>query len=833
MIKEIIVYTTLILFLFVGILLRKKIKNFKEYALGGKPFSKLALSTTVTATVIGGGSTIGSVAQVHKIGVVFMLMLLCIPFSLIFFSYLIPKIQNYYGSISMPEMVSKMYGGNIRLRQYIGFISFVFLLGVLSMQVKALSVFFTNIFGYNGEIGAILSFIIIIIYTSTKGITGVIKTDVLQFFIFIIILPIITIFLIKDNGYSLEALITEIPKESFKKNISWGSIIAIIIGFCVPDNTPSMVHRFLLTRDLSKSKAAINLLSLVTVLSTIMVIVIGAIGLIKYPNGDSNQIIFIVIKNFLNNEILYSFFGVALAAVIVSTADSAINTAAVIFVNDIMLKSQKKSALLFARISCITVGILSILVALNTDTIFGIILFFAQLYDSAILIPFIFGLFNHNKIPLMFWSSSLLGVISYIAVYLLPLKFEEATFLVSLSVSMVSYIIFSEKPLNFILTKIRLLFYAQNANNKIKITQLSYTMLPISLWLMTSNITTGNFSPIELSIIIVNLILMFFELTMPEKNENILYYLVFWYSFPFFSMYLYFKNTESIFFTFHFALTITLLMVYYRWDKIILRLMLCCFCGLIAVVFLNNNSSDISSQIIRLSLMILYICASSIIFFRKNDKMLEGMQIMGSIVAHEIRGPLSTIAGNMLLLSNKKNTNLVNENLNIIKRAQNNIETFIVNIKQNYTLNLEFTCLNKLIKEALNDYGLTDEEWKSIQYKEQKNNNLVNVDKFLVKQVIINLIKNALYQRKKYQGGNIKIEVNENKVVVYDDIIGIDEKFLPYIFQQFTSTNINGSGLGLAFCKYAVEKMNARIVCESRKLKYTKFTLIFSIDEQN
>ncbi|MSO14594.1 sodium:solute symporter family transporter [Rickettsiales endosymbiont of Trichoplax sp. H2] len=793
MLKEIIIYATLILFLFVGVLFRKKIKNFKEYALGGKPISKLALSATVTAIAIGGESTIGSVSQVHEIGLVFMPMLLCIPISLVLFSYLIPKIKSYYGCISMPEMISKMYGGNIRLRQHIGGVSFVFLLGALSMQVKSLSSFFTSILGYNGEISAIISFIIIVAYTSTKGIVGVIKTDILQFFIFIIILPIITIFLVQDNGHNIENLITSVPQESFKKNISWWSIIAIIIGFCLPDDTPDMMHRFLLTKDVNKLKSAINLLSLITVLSTIMVIIIGAIGLIKYPNDDSNQMIFIVIKNFLNNEVLYSLFGIALAAVIISTADSVINTASVIFVNDILLKSQQKSGLFFARITCIAIGVLSILITLNAETIFGIILFFAQLYNSAIFVPFVFGLFKYNKTPIMFWSSSLLGIISYIIVYLLPLKLEEATFLISLSVSIISYIIFSEKPLKFILNKTRLLFYIQNVNNKIKISQLSYTMLPISLWIITSDIATGNFSFIELSIVIINLIL--------------------------------------IFFTFHFALTITLLIIYYRWDKIILRLMLCCFCGLITVVILNNNSSDISSQITRLSLMILYICASSIIFFRKNDKMLEDMQIMGSIIAHEIRGPLSSIAGNMVLLLNEKNNNLINENLNIIKRAQNNIETFIVNIKQNYDLILELTCLGKLIREALNDYGLTNEEWKLIQYKEIKNNNLIKLDKFLVKQVIVNLIKNALYQRKKYQRGNIKIEAYENKIVVYDDIIGIDEKFIPYIFHHFTTTNKDGSGLGLAFCKYAMEKMNGRRICESKMSEYTKFTLIFSISE--
>lgn len=833
MVKEIIIYTSLILFLFVGIFFREKIKNFKEYALGIKPFSKLALSSTIVATAIGGATTIGSVAQVHEIGLVFILMSICLPISVIFFSYLIPKIKNYHGCISMPEMMSQMYGRNIRLRQYVGIISFVFLLGALSVQVKSLSFFFTNIFGYNGEISAVASFLIIILYTSTKGITGVIKTDVVQFVIFIVILPLITIFLIKDNGSSIENLISSVSPDSFKKNISWWSILAIVIGFCMPDDTPDFVHRFLLTKDVSKLRSALNLLILVGTLSIIMVAVIGAIGLIKYPNNDSNQIIFIVIKNFLNNEILYALFGIALAAVIMSTADSVINTAAVIFVNDIMLKSQKKSGLLFARIACVVIGLLSIVISFKSNTIFGIIIFFSQLYSSAVFIPFLFGLFKHNKTPIMFWSSSLLGIISYITVYLVFFELEEAVFLVSMTVSTMSYIVFSKTSLQFICNKVRsLFFYGGNDGQKIKISQLGYTILPVSLWLITSGITYGKFSAIDISIVLINLTVLFFEFLNLEENKTLPYYLAFWYCFPLFTMHLYFQSEYSMFFTFHFALTITLLMIYYRWEKIILRLMICCFSGFAMAVFFNENNIYIFSKIVPLLIMILYICASSFIFFRKNDRFVEGMQIIGGMLAHEMRGPLSSIAGNLKLLKNEENENLVSRNLNIIKRAQNNVETFIANLKQNYNIILEPTHINQLVNEILDEYGLTEEELEVIKYKESKIDYLIKVDKFLVKQVVINLLKNGLYQRKKYNKGIIKIDiVDNNKLIVYDNIIGIEEEFIPYIFYNFTTTNKNGSGLGLSFCKYAMEKMSGDIICESEIFKYTKFTLTFSQNE--
>ena len=53
-----------------------------------------------------------------------------------------------------------------------------------------------------------------------------------------------------------------------------------------------------------------------------MILIIQSIALIQHPGIDSNEAMFVVVKSFLSNEILYSIFGVALIAVIVSTADS-------------------------------------------------------------------------------------------------------------------------------------------------------------------------------------------------------------------------------------------------------------------------------------------------------------------------------------------------------------------------------------------------------------------------------------------------------------------------------------------------------------------------------
>jgi two-component system phosphate regulon sensor histidine kinase PhoR len=91
---------------------------------------------------------------------------------------------------------------------------------------------------------------------------------------------------------------------------------------------------------------------------------------------------------------------------------------------------------------------------------------------------------------------------------------------------------------------------------------------------------------------------------------------------------------------------------------------------------------------------------------------------------------------------------------------------------------------------------------------------LVYADKEKVRQVLINLVDNAIKYGKlngeieasvyKIDGKNILIEIS-------DDGMGISEEHLPRIFERFYRTdygrsrNIGGTGLGLAICKHIIE----------------------------
>ena len=196
---SIYVYLGLFLFLLAGLLFKNRPKNIQDYALGTKPFSMPVLVATMSATLIGGGSTIGNVNLFYNDGFLFIIPGIIGYLGYIFFvQYILPKFDIYYGELSIASVLSKIYGNSVE--KFAGAVAYMYCFGALALQVKAVGIIIEYALGYNSTYATVLSFTIITIYSAIGGVSSVIRTDVIQFLIFIIILPAIAAFLLEENG---------------------------------------------------------------------------------------------------------------------------------------------------------------------------------------------------------------------------------------------------------------------------------------------------------------------------------------------------------------------------------------------------------------------------------------------------------------------------------------------------------------------------------------------------------------------------------------------------------------------------------------------------------
>ncbi len=115
----------------------------------------------------------------------------------------------------------------------------------------------------------------------------------------------------------------------------------------------------------------------------------------------------------------------------------------------------------------------------------------------------------------------------------------------------------------------------------------------------------------------------------------------------------------------------------------------------------------------------------------------------------------------------------------------------------------------------------------------------VHADKEKIHQVLVNLLENSIKYGK--QDGNIVASMYNTDgkhilIELSDDGIGINEKYLPRIFERFYRTeegrsiDVTGSGLGLAICKHIIEAHGQTIHVRSRENIGT--TIGFTLDRK-
>jgi signal transduction histidine kinase/DNA-binding response OmpR family regulator len=215
-----------------------------------------------------------------------------------------------------------------------------------------------------------------------------------------------------------------------------------------------------------------------------------------------------------------------------------------------------------------------------------------------------------------------------------------------------------------------------------------------------------------------------------------------------------------------------------------------------------------------------------------------------SNISHEIKTPLTLIAGPVDLLSeNFKGNTLVKNNLDIVKRQTKKLARLIDQVHdfQKADANLlkmeyEQFCFDIFINELFADFEfMAIIENKTLLVSGETARVFVSADKDKLEKIFNNLITNAFKHTDK--GDTIKIEYSHDNrdlvVKVIDSGHGISKEDLPHIFERFFQSRENntsyfgGSGIGLAFSKQLVEMHYGYLDAESELNKGT--TIVVSL----
>lgn len=207
-----------------------------------------------------------------------------------------------------------------------------------------------------------------------------------------------------------------------------------------------------------------------------------------------------------------------------------------------------------------------------------------------------------------------------------------------------------------------------------------------------------------------------------------------------------------------------------------------------------------------------------------------------SDISHELRTPLTVLQSHIEALIDgvwqptEERLNVCkNEVIRLIKLVEQlkyltDIESHKIELeKENYNLSSDIIETIKAFEYEFMDKGID-------LNKRIEDNIYIKGDRDKLKQVVINLLSNAL--KFTNTGGRVDVVLEKDQegigLIISDNGIGIDKKDLPYLFERLYRSDISrnrrtgGSGIGLTITKTLVEAHGGSIRVESEKNKGTR-----------
>ena len=194
-------------------------------------------------------------------------------------------------------------------------------------------------------------------------------------------------------------------------------------------------------------------------------------------------------------------------------------------------------------------------------------------------------------------------------------------------------------------------------------------------------------------------------------------------------------------------------------------------------------------------------------------------------LSHELKTPIFAIQGYVHTLLggalenpevNKKFLTSTSRNIDRLVNLVDDLDEISKLESGEQLLYTENFTMQELIKDVFEILGIKADE-KQVRMLIKKGCEVpltVHADKEKIRQVLINLIDNAIKYGK--QNGTIeasvyKIEGKKILIEISDDGVGIPEEHIVRIFERFYRTDaarsrkVGGSGLGLSICKHIIE----------------------------
>ena len=342
---------------FIGVWSSRKVKDIKDYYVGGKKlgFWVVAFSTRATgesAWLLLGLTGLGAVAGVSGYWVV-VGELIGVAVAWFVMARRFKGLSDKYGSITVPDyLVSRFRSTTHRLRILAALVLAVFVVIYVSAQIDATGSAFEAFLGWNYYTGALVGFSIVIAYILFGGFVAVAWSDLFQgllMFVGLTALPLVALFFLREG----EGVFTTLHAVDPGLTNIWGAgglagiNVATMVGYaCIGlgfMGSPQIFVRFMSIKDDSEILKGRWVAIFYTLLADLAAVSIGILARYFFVdsgvdpetvlgNNGQNSLI-LMVEEFLPLILIGTYIAIVLAA-IMSTVDSLLVVASSAVVRD-------------------------------------------------------------------------------------------------------------------------------------------------------------------------------------------------------------------------------------------------------------------------------------------------------------------------------------------------------------------------------------------------------------------------------------------------------------------------------------------------------------------
>jgi len=359
----------------------KASESFSQYAIGGASFGMLLIFFTQFASIMGVSNFFAHAGNAYEQGVGIFAFILGEQGSKIVFALLFAGIIGKFTYNTMPELIDDLIVRDKLTRAMCGILASIIMISCVGSQGKAFGDLFQVFTGSNSTPIVILFSAIFILYTVTGGVYSVVWTDLFQGILCLVVGIVFYIFAFSRVDFSLDVLqirLAAIGKEnllSFSNVDFWGAVNKFITGLIGVMSFQAYWQRCFGCKTAKTAKRSMLWSGIICLGFVLMTAMVGIIIMTYNQTLDANSAMPWFMMNCMPPVLCAAIFVLVLCAGM-STADSCLNSSAVLIVNDVIhpfSKQNDRQMVHSAKIATVIIGVVSCFCGIYAQTVLSLL----------------------------------------------------------------------------------------------------------------------------------------------------------------------------------------------------------------------------------------------------------------------------------------------------------------------------------------------------------------------------------------------------------------------------------------------------------------------------